>query len=128
MILETFVTGEQTGNCGSCGYQFSRKVLRGNNGDPILDSENRFLYTSEKIENPYGAVHIVGKPGTAQGHFEGNAASLVEMYSVPTEKDFSDNILPYITENKEHIEEATLSRLVDGKIERTNLLTIKTEE
>lgn len=120
MILETYVTGEQAGFCGSCGYQFARKVLRGVNGDPILDSKNQFIYSSEEVKDAYGAVHIVAKTPTINE--SGEEEFPVEMYSIPTEEDFNNSILPYIAENKDLIQEATLCQLVENQIIKRDLL------
>jgi transcription elongation factor Elf1 len=122
MILETYITGEQAGNCGSCGYQFSRKVLLGDNKQPILDSQNQFMYTQEEIKEPYGAIHIISKDEDDEGH------KACQMYSVPSEKEYTENILPFIEQNMELIDEAILSQFIDGKIIRTSLLTKKQED
>lgn len=113
LILETHVTGEQVGSCGACGYSFLRKVLHNDAKEPILDSENKFIYTTTESNTPYGAIHIIDNEGDAN------------MYCVSTEEDFTEKIIPFIEENKANIQEAVLSQFINNQFVKTNLLKWK---
>lgn len=115
VVMQTYVTGEQAGCCGTCGYTYVRRVMASKEGKPLLTIDHKFNFTVEENRDPYGAVHIVDK--------EGNA----DMYTVATAAQM-DTIAAYISGNREAISEAILSRFLHGEVRRSDLLNPPKEE
>jgi hypothetical protein len=110
LVKQLHPTGEWAAVCPECGYQSVRKVVRNRKGEPLPTFDMKFQYSEETVE-AYGMVDI-----------HALNAETGDSYSVPTEKDFLDNIKPYIEANRELLEVATLSRYTGDTIEKINLL------
>lgn len=118
-----YKSGEEYTNCFECGYHRSFHFKRDGDGKFIkIDEQKDDTYDnlqSEEIhlENPFGSYRVTNTDETA------SCGTLDTEYEY--EKFVSEIVSLTNQENK--IKEACVSRLIDGKIEKEIIYTLKNE-
>jgi hypothetical protein len=108
-----YKTGEEYVNCPDCGYHRSFTIKRDEQGKMIKLDESKELAVDnvireeKHIENPFGAYRVESSVGASCGTLE-------------TEEDYEKFVseIVSLTNQENDIKEATVSRLVNGKIEK----------
>lgn len=107
-----YKTGEQYINCNSCGYHYSFVIKRDKEGSMIKIDESKdfavdnVIREENEIKEPYGAYSIE------------HDNSVRSCGTLETNNDYDKLVSDIVSlTNQEHnIEEAIVSRFVDGKI------------
>lgn len=104
-----YKTGEIYMSCNACGYYESHSIKpEAREAKKKLDELTDDDWQHVKIDNPLGAYSIISKKGI------GNHGTL--------EEDAEDEMRRFVAENKDEIESATISKLINGKIVVENIL------
>jgi len=106
-----YKTGEEYVNCPDCGYHRSFTIKRDEQGKMIKLDESKELAVDnvireeKHIQNPFGAYSVESSVGASCGTLE-------------TEEDYEKFVseIVSLTNQENDIKEATVSRLVNGKI------------
>jgi transcription elongation factor Elf1 len=107
-----YKTGEEYINCNSCGYHYSFVIKRDEEGNMIkIDESKDFAFDNvvreeKQIKDPYGAYSIEVENGVRS------------CGTLDTEEDYDKFVSDIVSfTNQEHnIEQAIVSRLIDGNI------------
>jgi hypothetical protein len=97
-----YKTGEEYTNCSNCGYHYSATIINRGKKMSELTKED---WEVKEIKQPYGAYRykMSGEVATTCG-------------TLATEQDANNFKVEMKLEYKDHVDFATISRAIDGKI------------